>query len=190
MRQARFLAALLALAALGGCAQYRLGPPVASIDNIRAARSLPLAPVALGEFRLAPGRPAGIDRSIGMRTNTISSPYGESFAQYLKESLAADLGAAGLLDPASSIVVSAELNDTAMDIPPGAGSARLAARVKVTRSGRIAFDKELIVESTWPSSFVGVNAIVTAVNEYGLLYRKLVRQLLADPEFVAAARQS
>lgn len=184
----RIAVALAAAAALGGCAQYKLGEPVPSVDAIRSLRASQVAPVALGEFRLAAGKNSSIDRGVMVRTNMVESPYERSFALYLKHALAADLGAAGLLDDRSGVMISAELTDSALDVPVGTGSARVAARFVVTRSGRKVFERELAAQSAWPSSFVGVTALITAINEYGLLYRKLVAQLIADPQFVEALR--
>ncbi len=184
------LAAGAALAALilAGCARVPLAPPSPAMDSIVAARSAGIAPVSLGTFRLAPGLPASVDESVTARTNTFYSPYGSSFAQYLKEALAADLRAAGLLEPQAQTVVEGWLTDSRLDVPTGASSAAVAARFVVTRSGKTLYDRELRAESRWQASFVGVEAVPDAINRYGLLYRKLAADLVADPAFRAAVR--
>jgi hypothetical protein len=174
---------------LAGCAQIKLGPPVPSIDNIGKARAAGIAPVALGTFELAPGRDRSLDQKVVARTNTVYSPYDSSFAKYLRENLAVDLGAAGLLEPGSPLVLRGWLTDSQLDAPTGTGRGSVAARFQLVRSGAVAYDKELRASATWPSVFVGVEAISTAMNEYALLYRKLVAALLDDPQFRAAAQR-
>lgn len=158
------------------------------MDNIAVARSSGIAPVSLGEFRLAPGRPAALDEAVTARTNTYYSPYAKSFAQYMRETLAADLRAAGLLDPDSATVVQGFLTDSRFDVPAGAAKAAVAARFIVVRAGRTVYDRELRAETDWKASFVGAEALPDAVNRYGQLYRRLSATLLSDPGFRAAAR--
>jgi hypothetical protein len=178
----------LAVLALAGCARMPLAPPSAGMDNIVAARAAGIAPVSLGGFRLAPGRAAAVDQSVTARTNTFYSPYGDSLAQYLKEVLATDLCAAGLLDPASKTVVEGWLTDSRLDVPVGAAQAAVAARFVVKREGATLYDRELRASAQWQAPFIGVEAVPDAVNRYGLMYRRLAADLLADPAFRAAAR--
>jgi len=188
----RRFALLVAAAGLGlltGCAQMRLGAPVPGIDNIQKARSSGIAPVALGHFGLAAGRPAGMDQSVTARTNTIFSPYDSSFAGYLKENLATDLRAAGLLEPASPIVIEGQLTDSQLDAAVGFGQGSVAARFAVIRAGAKVYEREFRASSRWESPFVGAIAVPAAVNEYSLLYRKLVELLLDDPAFRSAAKK-
>jgi hypothetical protein len=186
MRRGAVLVAGLALALLGGCAQLKMGVPVPSIDNIQKARSAGVSPVAVGSFQLAPGKPGAMDQRVTARGNTVFSPYESSFARYLKEALAADLGAAGLLDPNSHVVIDGWLPDSRLDVPAGQATATVAARFTVTHDGVKRYDKELRASATWQAPFVGIEAVPAAINEYGLLYRKLVAMLLDDPAFRAA----
>jgi hypothetical protein len=147
-----------------------------------------MAPVAVGSFALAPGKDAGIDKGLDLRSNTVSSPVQGSFAQYLKENLSVELSTAGLLDPASKTVVSGLLTDSLLDASMSQGKGSLGARFSVTRAGAKVYDKELKASSTWESSFVGAIAIPAAVNNYTALYRELVAKLLDDPAFRSAVK--
>ena len=189
LRPAALVAAGAVLSLLAGCAQLQLGAPVASIDNIQKARASGIAAVAVGNFALADGKPPGLDESVSARSNSIFSPYRSSFALYLKENLSADLLAAGLLEPKSSIVVEGRLTDSQLDAGVGQARGTVAARFTVTRAGVKAYDKELRASASWDSPFVGVAAVPAAVNEYALLYRKLVAELLDDAAFRNAARK-
>ena len=41
------------------------------------------------------------------------------------------------------------------------------------------------MQATWPSSFVGVEAIPAGINQYTALYHSLVGKLLDDPDYRA-----
>jgi hypothetical protein len=183
------LLCLPVLLAVAGCAQLKMGAPVPSIDNIQKARASGMPAVALGSFKLAPGKDASLDQKVVVRSNTFYSPYDSSFANYLKETLATDLAAAGLLDPKSPTVIEGWLTDSRLEVPSGPAKAGVAARFKVTRSGALLYERELSASASWTAPFIGVEAIPGAMNEYGLLYRKLVAQLLDDPAFHAALRK-
>ena len=182
-------AALGALLLAGGCAVAPMGMPVPSFDNVARVRAANLPPLALGTFHLAAGKPASMDQRISIRSNTLHSPFGSSFSAYLKESLAADLRAAGVLDPAAALVISGQLTDSQVEVPADTATATVAARFVVSRGGAALFDKELRASASWPSSFIGVEAIPMALNRYQVLYRELGAMLVSDPEFQAAVRR-
>lgn len=168
---------------LTGCAQVKLGAPTPSVDNIQKAKASAMDPVAIGDFKLAPGKSRSLDLGVSIRSNTFYSPFDSSFAKYLGETLNADLKAAGLVDPAAGTTISGELTDSMVDAPASQGKGALAARFIVQRDGRTSFDKELKAASTWESSFVGAIAVPEAINQYVALYRVLVGRLLDDPDF-------
>lgn len=174
---------LLGSVLLVGCAQIQLGAPVASADNIQKAKASGLPAANVGAFVLAPGKDAKLDKSVDIRSNTVTAPTSSSFAAYLKETLTTELKAAGLLKADSQIVISGQLTDSQVDSAMAGGSGRLAARFSVSNAGRVVFDKELVATDKWESSFIGAVAIPAAINNYSALYRKLVGQLLDDADF-------
>lgn len=180
--------ALVVISALGtGCAQITLGAPTASEANVRAARESGIAASQVGEFKLAAGKAKDVDGPLNLRSNTVASPFDGSMARYLQQTLDAELRAAGLFDANSKVVIAGELLESSVDPAMSEGKGRLAARFSVRRDGRMTFMKELAVDATWASSFVGAIAIPAAINEYTALHRKLVASLLADPDFRRAA---
>jgi hypothetical protein len=182
-------AAVLSMLVLCGCAQLHLGAPIPSIDNIQSARASGIAPVALGSFSLAPGKSPSVDQYVTARTNTFYAPDGGSFARYLRATLATDLAAAGLLDPASGTVIEGLLTDSQLDVPSGQARGSVAARFIVTRGGAKVYDRELRANAQWTAPFIGIEAVPAAMNHYGLLYRQLLAALLEDPAFRAAAKR-
>lgn len=184
----RALLALLVvpLAWLAGCAQIPLGAPAPSFENIEKARTSGTAPVAIGQFRVARGANPEIDTGLSVRSNSVVSPVGGSFAQYLRQTLITDFQAAGLYDAASATTLSGFLTDSTLDVPSDTGQASLGARFVVVREGKTVYEKELKTSATWPSTFIGMEAIPTGINQYTSLYHKLVGTLLDDPDYRAA----
>lgn len=176
----------MALAGLAGCAQIPLGEPAARFDNIEKAARSGTAPVAVGAFLLDPGIRPSLDKGLSVRSNTVVSPVVGSFAQYLRQTLITDLQAAGLYDPASPSQIRGFLMDSTLDVPFDTGRASLGARFVVVRSDRTVYDKVLKASANWPSSFVGMDAIPSGINQYGALYHTLVGKLLGDPDYRTA----
>jgi hypothetical protein len=179
---------LTSLMGLVACANVQMPTPVASVTNHEKIRSANLTPTQVGEFKLAPGKPASMDTSLsGLRGSSVA-PSAGSFSRQLREELIVELKGAGLLDPSSAMKIEGELTDSMVDAAIGTGKGRLAARFKVTRDGRSVFDKELSVEASWESSFMGAVAVPTAINQYSALYKALVGKLLDDMDFRTAMR--
>lgn len=176
-------ACVAALLWLTGCAAVNLPAPSASAQNIEKLRSSSLVPAQMGSFKLAAGKNPEMDRVlVGMRGSTVSPTQG-SFALQLRDELAAELKAAGLLDEKSITIISGQLTDSMVDAAISKGKGRLAAEFIVTRSGQTVFRKELAAERTWESSFVGAVAIPEAMNNYSALYKDLVSKLIDDADF-------
>lgn len=184
------VARLLTVGLLGlvmtGCASVQMPAPAASAANVEKLRAAKLPPLATGSFVLAPGKPAEMDKTLGGLRGSSMSPTNGSFALQLRDELVAELKAAGLHDTSSKNLIEGQLTDSMVDAAIGTGKGRLAARFTVKREGKTLFEKELVAEASWESSFVGATAIPLAVNQYGALYKALVGKLVDDSEFRAA----
>lgn len=174
------------LAALTGCASVKMPAPAPSAANAEKLRATKLAPAQVGTFKLAAGKPADMDTTLGGLRGSSLSPASGSFATQLRDEIAAELTAAGLLDPKSKIVIEGQLTDSMVDAGMSTGKGRLAAKIQVRRDGRTLFDKEVVAEASWESSFVGAIALPAAINQYGALYKTLVGKLFDDTEFKRA----
>ena len=183
--QSLLVAVILCLTA---CANVQMPPPSASASNLEKIRSAQLGLVQVGEFKLAPGKPAAMDTSVGGLRGSTITPTAGSFSKQLREELIAELKGAALLDSHSTVLIEGELTDSKLDAAIGTGKGRLAARFRVKRNGNIVFNKELVAEASWESSFVGAVAIPAAINQYGALYKTLVGKLIDDREFRTAVK--
>ncbi|MFI4934499.1 MAG: hypothetical protein ACHP7N_07770 [Caulobacterales bacterium] len=179
--------AVLASLALAACAEPALAPPEASLDNIQAIRAANLAPMSVGDFAPAAGRPTEMDKSIAVRAGTQAAPEG-SYAKYLGDTLSAELKGAGKLDPSSTLIVSGVVTETHVDSAMPTATAALGAKFTLVQGGKVVFEKTLRVDASWSSDFMGAVAIPDAFNHYSGLFPKLANALFADPDFQAAAK--
>ena len=177
-------ASLAALLALTACVQH-LPEPGASVDQVMALRSSPIAAVTVEPFS-ASGRAATRDTGFGVRDVVIKPPKGQRWSGWLRDGIAAQFEAVGKLDPASPIHIQGELvaNEGGENFDDG--KARLGARFKVVRDGIVRYDKVTTVRSDWNSSVIGVIAYMEAERAYSGLYAQLINTLIADAEFRAA----
>lgn len=188
-RLSRLSFPLLVATAMSGCATVTMPLPAASAGNVEKLRMARLDPLSVDEFRLAPGRAPDMDSSLsGLRGSTIQ-PAGGSFSRQLRETIVAELKAAGLYDEKSPLLIGAQLTDSKVDAAIGTGTARLAARFTVDKVGKRVFDREISVDAQWESSFVGAIALPMAINQYTALYKTLAAKLFDDSDFRKAVTE-
>jgi len=174
---------------LAGCARVPLAPPQPSMANLEVLQAVTIAPVNVGQFVLADGKPAEMDKVLSVRGNAVYSPIDDSFAQFLKESLVTELRTAGKYDPAAPTVVRGWLTENRMEAGGMEGNrAFLGARFAVNHGEQVVYDKELAAQARWDADFAGVSAVPAAINEYTMLFRKLLGQLFADEDFRKATQ--
>ena len=192
MRLPSYFNRLLAIIFLGmglvGCASVKLPPPTAKAETVQALRFANLSSASVGDFRLADGKKSNMDTVLGgLRGSTLTAASG-SFSQHLKDEIVTALKAADLYDEQSPIRIEGRLTESMVDAAIKTGSARLAARFIINRGSRRVYNRELSVESSWPSAFAGAVALPKAVNEYGALYKKLTDKLFSDKKFQTALK--
>lgn len=174
---------------VAGCAQP-LSNHEPTMQSLGILRGSTLPAMQVGQFALAPGKPASMDRSVTVRSVTMNSLDGDSFAQYLGKTVETDLRAAGKLDLKSPFVIKGLLTDSGADAGIGTGDATLAATFSVFKDDREIFRKDLSASSQWGSSFIGAVAIPEAVRQYSSLYEKLASELFADKDFATAVSKN
>ncbi len=179
-------AAFAASAFLVGCA----GPApnyAPSIDNVEALKKSGAAPLKTGAIDVAPGMQGA--NALSLRANTMSSPVGANYGDYLSAALRQELEMAKLYNPQSDIDVSGTLTRNNIDAGGMSTAAgQMEARFVVKKKGVVRFDKLKSVTHQWESSFAGAVAIPAAANNYPVMVQKLLGQLVTDPDFVKAIR--
>lgn len=159
-----------------------------SIDNVETLKKIQGAPaVKTGAIAVTAGMPGAA--SLQLRANTMTSPVGKNYGDYIAAALRQELELAKLYNPQSGVEISGTLlknNIDAGGISTNAG--QIEARFVVTANGQVRFDKVKRIEKKWESSFVGAVAIPLAANNYPLMVQSLVAALVTDPDFVKAIR--
>lgn len=187
MRKILMLAAAILCLVLTGCGQLALSYQP-TLQNIEKLKSSNMASASVGNFALAPGKDAALDKSVSARATTVVSPNNNSFALFLKDAMIQELRSAGKYDEKSTIIISGLLTKNSLEAPMGTGKGVLGAKFSVTRDGSSVYEKDLEEKAEWPSSFVGADAIPTAINQYASLYKKLLGQLFGDSDFKNATQ--
>jgi hypothetical protein len=159
-----------------------------SIDNVETLKKMDGArAVKTGVISVAPDLQGGA--SLSLRANTMTSPVGKNYGDYIAAALRQELELAKLHNPQSGVEISGTLlknNIDAGGMSTNAG--QIEARFVVTANGQVRFDKVKRIERKWESSFAGAVAIPLAANNYPLMVQSLVASLVTDPDFVKAIR--
>ena len=113
-------------------------------------------------------------------------PIGKDFSSFLKQTMMAELVAAGRFDENSPVSISAEMTKNGAGEDISKGHAQIAATFTITQNGTIVFSRSYEAENHWKSDFIGAIAIPEAFQQYNELYGQIVRRALSDPEFVLA----
>jgi hypothetical protein len=127
--------------------------------------------------------------SLSLRANSMTSPVGSNFGDYIAAALRSELELAKLHNPQSAVVISGVLlknNINAGGISTNDG--QIEVRFIVKRGDQVRFDKIKQINYEWESSFVGAIAIPAARNAYPVMVQKLITQLVTDPDFVKALK--
>jgi len=171
---------------LAGCA----GPApnyAPSIDNVETLKKTGGKAIKAGVIGVAAGMQGG--SAMSLRANTMVSPVGSNYGDYLAAALRQELELAKLHNPQSDIEVTGTLLRNNMDAGGvSTASGQMEARFVVKAKQDVRFDKVKQVEHQWESSFAGAVAIPLAVQNYPVMVQKLLSSLLSDPDFVKAIR--
>jgi len=124
---------------------------------------------------------------VTLRASPMISPYEGSYGLYLKNALKEQLFQSKLFDQGAPIKISGVLlknyfNASGVNV----GKANLAARFIAMRGDREVYNEIHEISHEWESSFMGSIAIPNAQNNYPVAVQKLIRDFLADPDFITA----
>ena len=176
------LVSLLAAGCAGPAPNY-----APSIDNVEALKKSGGESARIGTFTVDANLPGA--KSIGLRANTMVSPVGSHFGDYLGFALRQDLELARLYNAQSGIEISGALLKNLVDANGfSIGNGQIEARFVVKRAGQVRYDKVRGVTHQWESSFAGAVAIPQASSNYPVMVQKLIGSLVSDPDFVNSLR--
>ena len=187
LRRVVLCAGIAVSAFLVGCA----GPApnyAPSIDNVEAFKKIGNgATVKTGVIGVTPGMQGA--KSISLRANTMVSPVGDHYGDYVAAALRQELELAKLYSPQSGIEITGNLIKNNIDAGGiNTNTGQIDARFVVTAGGQVRFDKVKQIERKWEGAFAAAVAIPQAANNYPLMVQMLFASLVSDPDFVKAIR--
>ena len=119
----------------------------------------------------------------------MTSPYENSFANYVAEAIKQELSLAKRYAADAGTEITGTLLKNDVDVSGfSTGSADISARFIVSRAGQITYDQIKSIHHEFPSSFAGAVAIPRGVQEYAVAVQNLLSQLYADSNFAAALK--
>ncbi|WP_257884865.1 hypothetical protein [Variovorax sp. RO1] len=179
--------ALLLAALATGCAQ--LGAPPYAADYEALDRLEAHNPGKVAVAKVQPTDPNDRINTLGLRRARLVSPSG-TFAQYLEDALMRDLGEISVYDPKAPTRIAARILVNELDLGVINGSGRMDVEVTVTRNAAQKLRKTYRGEIAFDSSYANIVAVPAGQAAYPRLVRALLRQVYADPQFVAAIAPS
>lgn len=166
-----------------GCAPL-MAPPYAAdyeaLDRLEATR-----PGMVAVAKAQPADPQDKVNTLGLRRAKLVSPSG-SFAQYLEDALMRDLGEISAYDPKASTRIAARILVNDIDLGIVNGTGRMDVEVTVTRDATQRLRKTYRAQTAFDSSYANIVAVPAGQAAYPRLVRALLREVYADPQFVAA----
>ena len=157
-------------------------PP--SLDNVQTLKTAAVSPTKAGSFESVSG--SKNPYPIPLRVDSMRSPVGNSFGDYLANALTQELTMAGKLSPQSDVEVKGTLLENDVSVGIAKGNATVSARFVVNRSGTTRYDQVKTARVEWDSAFAAMIAIPNAVSAYPTVFQKLLGELYADPAFITA----
>lgn len=166
-----------------GCAPL-MAPPYAAdyeaLDRLEATR-----PGMVAVAKAQPTDPQDKVNTLSLRRAKLVSPSG-SFAQYLEDALMRDLGEISAYDPKAPTRIAARILVNDIDLGIVNGTGRMDVEVTVTRDATQRLRKTYRAETAFDSSYANIVAVPAGQAAYPRLVRALLREVYADPQFVAA----
>lgn len=159
----------------------------ASIDNVQKLKGAGDFTAKVGKFDSSADRANA--NPISLRGSALSSPYDNSYATYLAESIKQELSLAGKLNPGTDIEISGVLLKNDIDTSGiNIATGDIEARFVVKKGDATRYSQVKTVRYEWESSFLGAVAIPRAQQEYPQLVQRLLAALYADQSFLDALR--
>ncbi|MGB5919261.1 hypothetical protein [Arcobacter sp.] len=121
------------------------------------------------------------DTSLPLRAVSMTSPYGDSFSDYISSSLKSQLSLNNLYNSKSNIKIYTKLLKNEVDIWGfSTASYDLSAQFVIRKDDTLLYDKVIQVKHQFPSHFVGQIAIENGMRNYPIVVKKLITKFLSD----------
>jgi hypothetical protein len=159
----------------------------ASLDNVQVLKDSGIPTTKVGQFNASTDK--GYANPISIRGSQLSSPYENSYANYLSAAIKQELSLAKKLSPDTSVEILGTVLKNDIDASGfSIGFVEIEARFVVKQSDQVRYDQVKSIHHEFPSSFAGAVAIPRAVQEYPVAVQKLLGLLYTDKSFTDAIK--
>lgn len=161
---------------IAGCSTYAVPRYASNADNVVTLRNLGGAKISVGQFTATK---AG-EREIMCRgVGPIKTPDGETFSEFIRKSLLAELKFANIHDDTSNVVLTGHLHSADFSSMGGTWNLELSLRSSNGRSMQV---RE---QYSYTTSFVGETACNQTAQALMPAVQNLIGRIVGAPEFVA-----
>lgn len=171
---------LLVTIFMTGCVTWTAPTYQLDFDLINEIKDMDVPPMNSGVFSATDSVNSVSARGVG-----IESPYGKSYALYLKKALEEHLKQSGRWDSSSKIIISGKLIKNELEGGGfGVGESDLTAQFVVEKKGITVYSKTHSAHHEWESSIGGMEAQLRALKNYTIVFNKLLRKFFLDKELI------
>lgn len=171
---------ILSILALSGCVSAHKYSAVGNAKSMFAGKAF-----NVGSIEVAGGKDGKVNNP-EVRLGTMSSPYNDSYAEYLKRALIMELAEANKYSDGGNFIISGKLLKNEITSPVlEPGKMTIAANFIIKKNGRIVFDDVIEHSNTWNVPFAGDDArrvaprvYLQTMNEFiGIAFKKIDSKL-------------
>lgn len=165
-----------------GCSNYAIPRYASSADNLAVLRKIESPAVALGAFKTSD--PDIKDTVMCRAAGPVKTPDGETFADYIRKALAAELTVADKYDERSQVVITGTL--TTIQFNSQIGEWNLGLTLKSSNGQQLTADEKYSYGFSW---LADTACIQTAQAAMGAI-QDLIHKAVKDPAFASLMRPS
>ena len=174
---------LIGVLFLSACT-IQVPPYSADIGTVSKLKQETVSPLSVGTIKSEKKL-----NKISLRGSPLISSVGNSYGKYIENALLQELKLAKLWSGVAKKQVTGKVIDQDIDVTGfSEGSSFIKVNFIVSEENIILFEKEIMAEHTFDSSFMGAIAIPNGQKSYVELVQKLLTNLYADEEFIASIK--
>lgn len=163
-----------------GCSNYAIPRYTSSADNLAVLRKIESPAVALGAFKTSD---SDIKDNVMCRAaGPVKTPDGETFADYIRKAIAAELTVAGKYDERSPVVITGTL--TTIQFNSQIGEWNLGLALKSSNGQQLTVDEKYSYGFSW---LADTACTQTAQAAMGAI-QDLIHKAVTDPAFPSLMR--
>jgi hypothetical protein len=173
----KYVAAVLASAALAGCSTYAVPRYSISADNVTALKAIGAESISVGKFTQAVIPNQNPNEIMCRGVGPIKTPDGESFADFVRSALVSELKIAGTYSPTAPVQLTGQLDN--IDFSSMSGSWNLGLTIASSNGRSLSMTEKY----AYTSSFYGETACNQTAQALMPAVQDLIGKVVSSPDF-------